>query len=101
VIRGNVADFVAADGTVRFLVYGERAADETFHDYVAVTVTTIDAPCPADLNGDGAVDGLDLGAQLGAWGACGGSACAADLNDDGVVDGLDLGSLLGAWGPCA
>ncbi|MFM9170528.1 MAG: agmatine deiminase family protein, partial [Phycisphaerales bacterium] len=41
VIRANVADFVAADGTVRFLVYAERPADETFHDYVAVTVTSI------------------------------------------------------------
>jgi hypothetical protein len=25
----------------------------------------------------------------------------ADLNSDGAVDGLDLGLLLAAWGPCA
>ena len=25
---------------------------------------------PADLNGDGAVDGQDLGILLGAWGSC-------------------------------
>jgi hypothetical protein len=49
---------------------------------------------PADLNGDGVVDGADLGALLGAWG----SATFADLNGDGIVDGVDLGTLLGAWG---
>ncbi|MFG0275565.1 MAG: hypothetical protein ACF8QF_10950, partial [Phycisphaerales bacterium] len=54
------------------------------------------APTP-DLNGDGVVEGADLGLLLGAWGACAG-ACPADLNGDGVVDGADLGLLLGAWG---
>jgi hypothetical protein len=53
--------------------------------------------CPADLTGDGSVDGADLGTLLGSWGPC---TCAADLNDDGSVDGADLGALLGAWGPC-
>jgi hypothetical protein len=85
---------------VRFLVYGERAADETFHDYVAVTVTTIDAPCPADLNADSSVDGIDLGILLGAWGPCTTGTCAADLDGNGVIDGIDLGMLLGAWGAC-
>jgi hypothetical protein len=28
-------------------------------------------------------------------------ACPTDLNGDGVVDGADLGLLLGAWGPCS
>ncbi|MBM4112736.1 MAG: hypothetical protein FJ253_05085 [Phycisphaerae bacterium] len=49
-----------------------------------------------DLNGDGGVDGDDLGTLLGQWGACAG--CPADLNGDGVVDGDDLGELLGNWG---
>jgi hypothetical protein len=48
---------------------------------------------PADLNGDGAVDGIDLGQLLSQWGTDG----TADLNDDGIVDGIDLGQLLGAW----
>ena len=55
-------------------------------------------PCPADLSGDGMVDGADLGILLGAWGPCPG--CPADLNFDNVVDGADLGILLAAWGPC-
>ena len=57
--------------------------------------------CPADLNGDNAVNGADLGLLLGAWGACSSTPCFADLNSDGVVNGADLGLLLGAWGPCA
>jgi hypothetical protein len=28
------------------------------------------AGTPADLNGDGAVDGTDLGVLLAGWGAC-------------------------------
>ena len=51
---------------------------------------------PQDLNGDGAVDGADLGLLLGSWGTCPG--CPADFNCDGAVDGADLGILLGAWG---
>jgi hypothetical protein len=48
-----------------------------------------------DLNGDGSVDGIDLGILLGSWG---GPAGPADLNGDGSVDGVDLGILLGNWG---
>jgi hypothetical protein len=55
------------------------------------------ATLPADLNGDGAVDGEDLAALLGGWGSCTGKDCAEDLNDDGIVDGRDLGLLLAAW----
>ena len=56
-------------------------------------------PCPADLNGDSQVNGSDLTALLGAWGAANGSS--ADLNGDGQVNGSDLTALLGAWGKCA
>jgi hypothetical protein len=53
--------------------------------------------CPEDLNGDGIVNGADLGLMLGAWGT---SDPDADVNDDGLVNGADLGLLLGAWGDC-
>ncbi|MCA9283966.1 MAG: hypothetical protein KDA22_02035, partial [Phycisphaerales bacterium] len=49
-----------------------------------------------DLDGNGTVDGADLGILLAAWGPCAG--CPADLNGDGVVDGADLGVMLAAWG---
>jgi hypothetical protein len=48
-----------------------------------------------DLNGDGIVDGADLGVLLGAWGGA-----SEDLTGDGIVDGADLGLLLGSWGDC-
>ncbi|MEY3141747.1 MAG: hypothetical protein RLY21_240 [Planctomycetota bacterium] len=57
-----------------------------------------DSPCIADVDGSGSVDGADLAAVLGAWGACAG--CAADVNDSGAVDGADLAAVLGGWGPC-
>jgi len=53
-------------------------------------------PCPADIQGDGVVNGTDLAFVLGAWGGSG----AADVNGSGVVDGSDLTIVLGAWGPC-
>ena len=51
-------------------------------------------PVTGDLNGDGVVNGDDLGILLGAWGQTTGPA---DLNGDGVVDGNDLGELLANW----
>jgi Right handed beta helix region len=54
--------------------------------------------CPADLNDDDKVDGMDLALLLGNWGKVSGSA--ADFTLDGVVNGIDLALLLSAWGPC-
>ncbi len=48
---------------------------------------------PADLNGDGIVNGADLAAMLQAWGTPG----PGDLDGDGSVGGGDLGLLLQAW----
>ncbi len=64
-------------------------------DCVAISGT------PGDINGDGDVNGADLGLLLSAWGACGDcspGSCPADLNGDCTVDGADLGLLLGNWG---
>lgn len=62
----------------------------------SVTVT-FTRSSPADLNGDGAVDGNDLSILLGSWGPCAVECCVADIDGDGVVDGNDLAMLLGAW----
>ena len=51
---------------------------------------------PADINGDGIVNGADLGLQIGDWGPCG--DCGGDLDRNGVVNGSDLGLLLASWG---
>ncbi|MFG0258352.1 MAG: hypothetical protein ACF8GE_10660 [Phycisphaerales bacterium JB043] len=52
--------------------------------------------CAANLNGDDAVDGADLGLLLGNWGNPG----PTDFSGDGTTNGVDLGLLLGNWGPC-
>jgi hypothetical protein len=57
-----------------------------------------DVPCPADLNGDGIVNGGDLGLLLAAWGT---ADEIADIDGSGDVNGADLGLLLAAWGACA
>lgn len=54
--------------------------------------------CPADLDGNAAVDSADLTTLLAAWGACGG--CPADLDGDGAVAAGDLTAMLAAWGGC-
>jgi Lectin C-type domain len=56
--------------------------------------------CPGDVDGSGAVNGVDLAAVLGNWGTNGGKYPGADTNHDGVVDGVDLAQVLGNWGPC-
>ena len=53
-------------------------------------------PCPADLNDDGQVNGIDLGTLLLQWGGAG----SADLSGNGTVGGEDLSLLLGEWGAC-
>ncbi|MCP4835004.1 MAG: hypothetical protein GY895_09605 [Phycisphaera sp.] len=56
--------------------------------------------CPADLDGNGLIDGGDLGAFFIFWGECQFDGCPADFNEDKAVDGIDLGILFSAWGPC-
>ncbi|MEC8559958.1 MAG: M43 family zinc metalloprotease, partial [Planctomycetota bacterium] len=58
---------------------------------------SIDTDCPADLDGNGAVDGADLAIVLGAWGS---SDATADVIGDPLVDGADLAAILAAWGSC-
>lgn len=59
-----------------------------------IVIYTPPASNPADLNGDGAVNALDLTVLLSAWGS---SSATADIDGSGTVDGLDLSRLLAAW----
>ena len=52
--------------------------------------------CPEDLDGDGRVNGADLGVLFTQWGQGG----TADFDGDGIVGGSDLGALFAAWGDC-
>ena len=84
--------FVASDiGTLSIV---EAAVD----DFTVVTVAC-DAPCPEDVNGDGAVNVLDLIDLLLCFGQPGNPPCdTADVNGDGSVNVLDLIELLLAFG---
>ncbi|MBT4524293.1 MAG: hypothetical protein HOI88_08695 [Phycisphaerae bacterium] len=53
--------------------------------------------CPADLNGDGAVNVSDVLAMVGVWGT---NDPVADVDGDGTVGVSDLLLIIEAWGPC-
>lgn len=93
VIPGNRPTFSPSGATayVGTSIPGQSPADKICFLYAL----HVAEPIVSDLDGDGAVDGADLGALLAAWGPCGG--CAEDLTGDGVVDGADLGELLSNW----
>ncbi|MCP4833765.1 MAG: carbohydrate-binding protein [Phycisphaera sp.] len=64
---------------------------------IAVGSVSAQADCLGDLNGDGMVDGNDLGLILGVWNSADPSG---DLDGDGLVSGADFGLLIAGWGPC-
>jgi hypothetical protein len=88
---GSVADSPSAAGTA--CEQAQSAAGALFS--LAVDVLGPAEATPGDLDGDGDVDGADMGLFLGLWGT---SDPSADLNGDGQVDGGDLGLILQAWG---
>ena len=57
-------------------------------------------PCPGDISGNNAVDGVDLAALLGMWGTSGQGKFDCDIDNDGLVGGSDLAVVLSDWGPC-
>lgn len=85
---------ILAAGSVDDLEYGLDAV--AMDDFIYGE--PISLSCPTDLNGDGQVDGADLGLLLAAWGPV--TAHPADFNGDGVVWGEDIGAMLAAWGDC-
>ena len=54
-------------------------------------------PGPADMNGDGFVNGNDLAILLTQWGVCSECNCIADFNHDCNVGGNDMAFLLSSW----
>jgi fermentation-respiration switch protein FrsA (DUF1100 family) len=82
--------YLSGDGSRWSAVWDQPAASE------GVQLQARQTP---DLDGNGRIDGSDLGLLLSSWGTCG-SLCPADLNRDGFVNGADLGILLNEWGSC-
>ncbi len=61
---------------------------------------TVEAPSPADIDGDGTIGALDLVLLLIAWGQCPEPCapyCLSDLDADCRVGIVDLLELLGRW----
>ena len=77
-------------------VYPSTATDDVQLYSLAVTLNLVPAR-PADITGNGVVDGADLGLLLASWGSCG-TPCPTDLDRNGATDGGDLGILLADWG---
>lgn len=81
------ADAVAAGATW-------KGAGTTCADINGNGTADICEAIQGDINGDGHVNGADIGLLIGAWGT---SNAAADVNHDGTVNGADLGLLVGHW----
>jgi len=81
------------DGETIHAVWQDRIGETTTVEYRSVTHD--ENGISGDLNGDGLVDGEDLGILLGQWGPClPKSACEGDITGDGLVDGADIGLWL-------
>lgn len=85
---------------------GDRDLDLALTDELDDTVTLVknggSSPCPADIDGDGAIGQSDLGLLLACFGTCPGALiynpAAGALGGDACVTQEDLGVLLGAFG---
>jgi hypothetical protein len=88
-----------AAGTTYLIRVGSYAANDTGTGTLRVNGPD-DCPCPADLDGDGAIGFADLLVVLADWGKCG-APCAGDVDGDGEVGLGDLLIVLSTWGACA
>ena len=95
-VKFNPAGLAAGTYTATATVQtsDENVPGATTAQVVATLSATIGGGNPADLNGDGVVNGADLGQLLSGWGQPG----RTDLNGNGTTDGADLGMMLSAWG---
>lgn len=90
----DLPTIIPAGQVARLLISG------TFADGSSTTVGSstlvmngVPVPIIGDINGDGVVNGFDLGLLLSGWGQPG----PTDLNNDGTTNGFDLGVLLTNW----
>ncbi len=60
-----------------------------------ISITTVDAPCVGDYDGDGEIGIEDFLFVLGSWGTP-----AADIDGDGDTGIAEFLNVLGNWGPC-
>ena len=92
---GSGFSYPMGSGTYTFNVQ-QTGFQESVYE-IQFEFSGFEEPCAGDFDGNGSVNGGDLGLFLSAWGT---SPCEYDLNDDGVCNGADLGTLLATWGDC-
>ena len=56
---------------------------------IGVAAPRVNAQCTGDVIPRGIIDGVDLAQMLSSWGPC--TKCPADIDGDGAVTGNDLG----------
>jgi hypothetical protein len=88
-------EFTTLGGQAHLFGLGTWSAVEPLPPASPLRITFI-APAanPADVDGDGRVDGVDLALLLGNWMGSG----AGDIDGSGTVNGSDLAVLLNSWG---
>ena len=86
-----------ADSNSFTIAFGYEASEEEASEALA-SLSNDETECPADLDGNGVVNGADFGLLLAAFGS---DDSAADLDGDGIVTGSDIGLLLSVWGSCS
>lgn len=89
----DMPTYLPPGSTAHLLVtgaFGEGSISSNLNAHLVALGTP--ASIVGDFNGDGVVNGADLGALLAVWGTSGG-----DLDGDGTTGGSDLGILLTNW----
>ena len=94
----QVSDHVAPNSNVqvRFSISdnpNNSLTEAAIDDLRVSRIECEQAGCPEDLNGDGTINGADMGLIIAAWGTP-----AGDLNGDGTTNGADIGLLIAKWG---
>ena len=93
-INMNFGTSVAVDDSGTVLVGAPDDDADFSNGGSAYIFESLSAPCPADLNGDGALNFFDVSAFLTAYQA---QSPAADFNNDGVYNFFDVSAFLTAF----
>lgn len=97
-----VADIIAPTAQMRMRFIASDLATgsivEAAVDDFAIADLDCGVPCPADLDGSGAIDLPDVSILLGSFGTTGADPEDGDLDGDGDVDLVDLSLMLASYG---
>lgn len=95
----NAAGPFTGDGAVGYQwTFTNLAPGQSVSVATAFGLNVPALPCPADIDGNGAIDTADLVILLGNFGTPVPPGTGGDINGDGFVDTADLVVLLGVFG---